>query len=47
MNNSIADECENIVMWPNEFTLMLLIDTGESSSLRYVLYLIVYYYYML
>ncbi|XP_060866513.1 crossover junction endonuclease MUS81 isoform X1 [Metopolophium dirhodum] len=35
-NNPTIAEKEKIVLWPNEFTVMLLIDTGESSSLRYV-----------
>ncbi|XP_025194530.1 crossover junction endonuclease MUS81 [Melanaphis sacchari] len=33
-NNHTVVEKEKIVMWPNEFTVVLLIDTGESSSLR-------------
>ncbi|VVC36826.1 Restriction endonuclease type II-like,DNA polymerase beta-like, N-terminal domain,ERCC4 domain [Cinara cedri] len=32
--NPSAAEKENIILWPNEFTVILLIDTGESSSLR-------------
>lgn len=35
-NPTIAEK-EKIVLWPNEFTVILLIDTGESSSLRFVL----------
>lgn len=33
-NNPAIVEKEKIVLWPNEFTVVLLIDTGESSSLR-------------
>lgn len=33
-NNHAVVEKEKIVLWPNEFTVILLIDTGESSSLR-------------
>ncbi|XP_022171158.1 crossover junction endonuclease MUS81 [Myzus persicae] len=33
-NNPANVEKEKIVLWPNEFTVVLLIDTGESSSLR-------------
>ncbi|XP_026814357.1 crossover junction endonuclease MUS81 [Rhopalosiphum maidis] len=33
-NHTAVVENEKIVLWPNEFTVMLLIDTGESSSLR-------------
>lgn len=36
IHNSKIIEKKKIVLWPNEFTILLLIDTGESCSLRYV-----------